>query len=112
MNIKHTHYFQVNLYEHCGGQTNVNGNAVGCFGIFSNKAESADMDAKNQDNCFKNKNCVAAASFQHCYRKSNGDINAECQKFLPEFERYGKQGFIRVLLQAQLRYYYKHYAKY
>ena len=90
------------LYQ-CDGQPYVDGNAVGCFGIFSNKAESTDMDGKNQDNCFKKKNCFAAASFQHCHKKANGDINAECKKYLPEFERYGQESFIRVLLRAKMR---------
>ena len=88
------------MYEQCDEKANSEGNTIGCFGIVSNEEESKGM---NMQNCVANKNCLVAVSFQHCYRETDGDINFDCKDNLPESKRDGREGVVRVMLQADMR---------
>ena len=66
-----------------------------------NRDESKGM---NNQNCVANQNCLVAVSFQHCYRKTDGEINFDCKNNLPDSKINGREEVVRVMLQADMRY--------
>ena len=66
-----------------------------------NRDESKGM---NNPNCVGSQNCLVAVSFQHCYRRTDDEINFDCKNNLPESKRNGREEVVRVMLQADMRY--------